>query len=208
MRFKKLFMTAPIAMGIIFAGASVANAAPQNDWDSIAECESGGNWSTNTGNGYQGGLQFSPQTWKAYGGGQYASTADQASKSEQIAVAEKVLDGQGWGAWPSCSQSTGVANSGSKADTTKTPEKPQSSTNEAPEQKTYEKSTESNNSVEAPKQNAPKNSSSNTYTVQSGDTLGSIADKFGTDYQNIWNLNSNTISDPNLIFTGQIISIP
>ncbi len=68
-------------------------------WDKVAACESGGNWSINTGNGYYGGLQFSKSTWLAYGGGAYAPTANLASKAQQIAIAEKVLAGQGWGAW-------------------------------------------------------------------------------------------------------------
>lgn len=74
-------------------------------WDRIAQCESGGNWSINTGNGYSGGLQFHPQTWKAYGG---KGRAHNASRGEQIAVAERVLAGQGWGAWPACSRKAGL----------------------------------------------------------------------------------------------------
>ena len=72
------------------------------NWSAIAACESGGNWSTNTGNGFSGGLQFSQGTWDAYGGGQYASSAASASESQQIAVAQRVLAGQGIGAWPVC----------------------------------------------------------------------------------------------------------
>ena len=72
------------------------------NWDAIAACESGGNWGTSTGNGFYGGLQFSQGTWDAYGGGQYASTAAGASRSQQIAVAQKVLASQGIGAWPVC----------------------------------------------------------------------------------------------------------
>ncbi|WP_374203792.1 transglycosylase family protein [Pseudonocardia sp. ICBG601] len=75
-----------------------------------AKCESGGDWNINTGNGYQGGLQFNKQTWQAYGGGQYAPTADQASREEQIAVAEKVKDDRGgYSAWPSCSSKLGLS---------------------------------------------------------------------------------------------------
>ncbi len=74
----------------------------QHDWDAVALCESGGNWSINTGNGYYGGLQFSASTWEAYGGLAYAPRADLATREEQIAVAEKVLAGQGPGAWPTC----------------------------------------------------------------------------------------------------------
>jgi uncharacterized protein YabE (DUF348 family) len=72
-------------------------------WDQIAKCESGGDWSINTGNGYYGGIQFDKQTWNAFGGSQYAPRPDLASKNEQIAVAEKVRDSRGgYGAWPVC----------------------------------------------------------------------------------------------------------
>jgi Transglycosylase-like domain len=83
-------------------GLSTAHAAGAGVWDKVAKCESSGNWSTNTGNGYYGGLQFSQSTWDSFGGGAYASRADLATKSEQITVAERVLDAQGRGAWPTC----------------------------------------------------------------------------------------------------------
>lgn len=86
---------------------SGAAAAPLSTWDKVAQCESTGDWNINTGNGYYGGLQFASSTWKAYGGTAYASRADLASKSEQIAVAEKVLRGQGPGAWPVCGPGPG-----------------------------------------------------------------------------------------------------
>ncbi len=79
-----------------------AGATPGVNWDAIAKCESGGNWSINTGNGFYGGLQFTQSTWAGYGGTRYASRADLASRQQQIAVAEKVLAGQGIGAWPVC----------------------------------------------------------------------------------------------------------
>jgi len=72
------------------------------NWAAIAACESGGNWSTNTGNGFYGGLQFTQGTWLANGGGQYASSANQATAAQQIAVANRVLASQGIGAWPVC----------------------------------------------------------------------------------------------------------
>ncbi|HCU94758.1 MAG TPA: hypothetical protein DHU96_19475 [Actinobacteria bacterium] len=72
------------------------------NWSAIAACESGGNWSTNTGNGFYGGLQFTQQTWQAYGGSQYAASANQATPAQQIAVAQRVVAGQGIGAWPVC----------------------------------------------------------------------------------------------------------
>ena len=79
--------------------------SPGHDWDAVAQCESGGNWSINTGNGYYGGLQFSSSTWLAYGGGAYAPRADLATRGQQIAIAEKVLAAQGAGAWPVCGRS-------------------------------------------------------------------------------------------------------
>jgi LysM repeat protein len=72
------------------------------NWAAIAACESGGNWSANTGNGFYGGLQFTQQTWLAYGGGQYAASANLATPAQQMAVAQRVVAGQGIGAWPVC----------------------------------------------------------------------------------------------------------
>ena len=77
-------------------------------WDSLAQCESGGDWSINTGTGFYGGLQFTASTWAAYGGTQYAPTANLATREQQIAVASKVQQGQGWGAWPACTASLGI----------------------------------------------------------------------------------------------------
>jgi hypothetical protein len=74
----------------------------------LAQCESSGNWRANTGNGYYGGLQFSRQTWHGFGGGAYAATPNHASRSQQIAIAEKVVRVQGWKAWPACSRKAGL----------------------------------------------------------------------------------------------------
>ena len=90
------------------SGASARSAPSGSVWDRIAQCESGGNWSINTGNGYHGGLQFSGQTWRAFGGGKYAPTADQASRAQQIDIAKKVQAQQGWGAWPACTSKLGI----------------------------------------------------------------------------------------------------
>jgi hypothetical protein len=76
--------------------------AASHDWDAVARCESGGDWSINTGNGFHGGLQFTPSTWLASGGADFAPRADLATRDQQIAVAEKVLAEQGPGAWPTC----------------------------------------------------------------------------------------------------------
>ncbi|WP_317986443.1 transglycosylase family protein [Corynebacterium freneyi] len=99
---------------ILGAGAAMAaptaTAAPDSDWDRLAQCESGGNWHINTGNGYYGGLQFAAGTWNGFGGNEFAPTADKASRIEQIYVAEKVLAAQGWGAWPACSAKLGLTS--------------------------------------------------------------------------------------------------
>ncbi|WP_443217600.1 transglycosylase family protein [Pseudonocardia sp. P1] len=124
-RFVGTLTAGILAFGAPLALAGTANAAPEttaavtpaaataptqsvstSTWDKLAKCESGGDWTTNTGNGFSGGLQFTPSTWKAYGG---KGKPQNASKSEQIRVAEKVLDGQGWGAWPACSKKLGLA---------------------------------------------------------------------------------------------------
>ena len=76
-------------------------------WDQLAECESGGNWSINTGNGFSGGVQFLRSTWLAMGGGEFAPDAYLASKAEQIVVAERLLKVSGWGAWPGCTRKFG-----------------------------------------------------------------------------------------------------
>ena len=89
-------------------GAAAPAVANGSVWDSIAQCESGGDWSINTGNGYHGGLQFNPGTWAAYGGTAYAPTADQATREQQIAIAEKTQAAQGWGAWPACTAKLGL----------------------------------------------------------------------------------------------------
>jgi hypothetical protein len=87
---------------------SVAGSQQVGVWDALAACESGGDWSINTGNGYYGGLQFSSSTWQAYGGGEFASRPDLASRDEQITVAERVRADGGFGAWPTCAGGLGL----------------------------------------------------------------------------------------------------
>ena len=94
-----ILASAPLGLAV-----GTANAAPGMDWDALAQCEASGNWAANTGNGYYGGLQFSMSTWQAFGG---SGNPAHASRGEQIAVAERVLAAQGWGAWPSCSSQLG-----------------------------------------------------------------------------------------------------
>ncbi|ANW19848.1 transglycosylase family protein [Streptomyces clavuligerus] len=103
------------AIALPLLGAGSATAADSAVWDRVAECESGGAWSADTGNGYYGGLQMSQQTWEAYGGLEYASGPDLASRSQQITVAEKVLAAEGAKAWASCAGMAGLAVPGADA---------------------------------------------------------------------------------------------
>lgn len=100
----KTAVTGLIVCASLALSSGVANADPVN-WDAVAQCESGGNWSANTGNGHYGGLQFSPATWAANGG---IGSPAQASRQQQIAVANRVLATQGIGAWPKCGASSGM----------------------------------------------------------------------------------------------------
>ncbi|MEE1824173.1 transglycosylase family protein [Streptomyces sp. BE20] len=106
---------AGVGLALPILSATGASAAPVSTWDAVAQCEAGGNWSINTGNGFYGGLQFTPSTWKAFGGTSYAPQANQASKAQQISVAEKVLASQGPGAWPVCSKKAGLSKGGAPA---------------------------------------------------------------------------------------------
>ncbi|MFB8205583.1 LysM peptidoglycan-binding domain-containing protein [Kitasatospora purpeofusca] len=106
---------AGVGLAMPILTATGASAAPASTWDAVAQCESGGNWSINTGNGFYGGLQFTSSTWKAFGGTSYAPQANQASKAAQITVAEKVLASQGPGAWPVCSKKAGLSKGGAPA---------------------------------------------------------------------------------------------
>jgi hypothetical protein len=98
----KIAFTGAVLSGGSIAMAGQAAAATDGEWDQVARCESGGNWGINTGNGYFGGVQFNAGTWASHGGGQYAPTAQLATREQQIAVAERVLATQGRGAWPVC----------------------------------------------------------------------------------------------------------
>lgn len=89
-------------------GAAAPAVASGSVWDALAQCESGGDWSINTGNGFQGGLQFTPSTWAGHGGTAYAPSAHLATREQQIAIAERVQASQGWGAWPACTASLGI----------------------------------------------------------------------------------------------------
>jgi nucleoid-associated protein YgaU len=173
---------APLAIAPAFASADP-------NWDAIAACESGGNWSTNTGNGYYGGLQFSPGTWKANGG---TGNPANASREEQIRVANNVLASQGIGAWPVCGKKGG---SGSAAPA-----------------RTQAKAPTTNSGKKAPARSAapvaPALVASNPvgdYTVVAGDSLSKIATTQNVPggWQAVYEKNKQYIGDPNLIVPGQ-----
>ncbi|MGW2226238.1 LysM peptidoglycan-binding domain-containing protein [Streptomyces formicae] len=188
-------LVAPLAL---LAATGQADAADGGVWDRIARCESGGNWQINTGNGYYGGLQFSAGTWRAYGGGAYAPTADKASKAQQIAVAAKVQRAQGWGAWPTCAARAGAYGSAPSA--------------AAPVPKAAKPAPKA---VQRRSERAPdrtdrgaSRSAPGTYTVRQGDTLSRIAARHGTSWQRVYAVNKAVIGgDPDMIVPGQRIRV-
>jgi hypothetical protein len=107
-KVKKVHLTNRFTVKTKASPAAKISASRAGMWNRVAKCESGGNWKISTGNGYYGGLQFSASTWRAYGGGKYGSTANRATKAQQITIAEKVLKGQGAGAWGSCGRKAGL----------------------------------------------------------------------------------------------------
>jgi LysM repeat protein len=205
-------MTGRIGLGIVVAGAAgaasllgpaaVANADSGVNWDAIAQCESSGNWSINTGNGFSGGLQFTPSTWAAYGGKQYAPNAYQASRQQQIAVAERVLQGQGIGAWPVCGK-----NAGSSQHYTARNTGGQSTGNSTPSQSST--SSRSNSTAPANPGTVAKGDG-RTYIVKAGDSLSVIAEQQNVKggWQSLYELNRQVVgADPNLIMPGQHLAL-
>ncbi|WP_087874449.1 transglycosylase family protein [Arthrobacter globiformis] len=200
---------ASLALSATAANAATPTTTSASTWDALAQCESGGNWAINTGNGFSGGLQFTPQTWAAFGG---TGAPQDASRAQQIAVAEKVQATQGWNAWPACSAKLGLTGGGGAP----APQiQPQSATVQAaPAQAPVQTAPVAQAPVaEAPVQArhaAAINVSGETYTVQEGDTLSKIADKLGIHggWQHLADANADTISDPNLVFVGQVLQLP
>lgn len=193
-------------------GASTASAASVSTWDKVAQCESGGNWSINTGNGYYGGLQFSASSWAAAGGTQYAPRADLATKSQQIAAAEKLLALQGPGAW-ACAGAGGLTSGGPAADVdTSGSAQPNSAPKKqaAPQQQAAPKQAAPRKAAPAPQtQQAPQRSNGHgNYTVKAGDTLAKIAKAHGTTWKSVYANNKSVIGgNPNMIFPGQKLSV-
>ncbi|MDP9988903.1 LysM peptidoglycan-binding domain-containing protein [Arthrobacter sp. FW306-05-C] len=202
-------LAAVSAAGLALSATAANAATPTSTWDALAQCESGGNWSINTGNGFSGGLQFTSSTWSAYGG---TGSPENASREQQIAVAERVQASQGWGAWPSCSSQLGLSGGGGapvqSAPVQSAPVR-SAPVQSAPVQATQVQS--------APVQQAPAPRhatsvalSGETYTLQAGDTLSIVAQKLGIQggWQHLADANLDTIADPNLVFAGQVIQLP
>lgn len=211
------------------AMAAPASAAPISTWNSVAQCESTNNWSINTGNGYYGGLQFDQQTWDRWGGQAYAPRADLASKSQQIAIADRTLAGQGWGAW-TCAAMVGASGSGnpnatagsgssssssnsgssSSSPASSSPASSSPASDSSSSNSSSSNSSSSNSSSSAPATSSAtvsSTSSGGSYTVQSGDSLSQIAAKFGIDWHTLYANNRSVVSDPNVISVGQQLSV-
>ncbi|MDQ1065894.1 transglycosylase family protein [Streptomyces canus] len=182
-----------VGIAVPLIGAGTAHAADVDTWNKVAACESSNNWSINTGNGYYGGLQFTQSTWEAYGGTRYAARADLATRDQQIAVAEKVLDGQGPGAWPACSARAGLTREGS-----------------APDARPLTRKTASVPDVQPQTTPQSRAGSAEMYTVVRGDSLSGIADarKVRGGWRGLYAANRKTVgADPDLILPGQRLKL-
>jgi murein DD-endopeptidase MepM/ murein hydrolase activator NlpD len=221
---------AGMALPLVAAGG--ANAASVDTWDKVAQCESTGNWSINTGNGFYGGLQFTQSTWAAFGGTEYAPRADLATKDQQIAIAEKVLAGQGPGAWPVCSVKAGLTKGGpapavspdgrsnpteqkeqAPAAAPKAEAQPEQAAPKAeaqPEQQKSEPKAAPQRADRGERTQSPAAGKATSYEVVSGDTLFKIADAQGVEggWERIYEDNRQVIGgNPNLIFPGQELTL-
>ncbi|HEV7627616.1 MAG TPA: transglycosylase family protein [Streptomyces sp.] len=183
-RFAVVTGVAGAAVALPMVTAPGAQAASVGTWEKVAQCESSGNWQANTGNGHFGGLQFSESSWKAAGGTEYAPRADQASKEQQIATAEKLLDQQGPGAW-ACAGEGGLSADGSPAEVDPGGNEPQGQ----PDHKTQE-------------------GGRGNYTVKAGDTLASIASANSVDWKKLYEDNKSVIGgDVDVIHPGQKLQV-
>lgn len=182
---------------IAMLGLATPAHAASHDWQAVANCESGGDWHINTGNGYYGGLQFSESTWLAYGGSGYPN---HASESEQIAIAERVLAGQGIGAWPVCGVHLYDDNRSQLESQDQAPAAKPAVEYKAPKP------------VKKPvKTPLPCYDWEDPYTVKPGDTLIKIATNDGYPariWKGIYQRNKSIIKNPNLIYPGQVFCIP
>jgi LysM repeat protein len=183
------------------AAAGTAEAATGAQWDRLAQCESGGNWAINTGNGFYGGLQFTRGTWLAYGGGAYAPTANKATREEQIEIGAKVAAGQGWGAWPSCSRKAGLWGTA--------PTAPGSAVS-----RTNDEQAASRSAARKPLASPTNTAKGGTvgkgkHVVQRGETLSSIAkaNKIDGGWQELFAANRQLVKNPNVLNVGQVLTL-
>ncbi|MET9618595.1 transglycosylase family protein [Kitasatospora indigofera] len=187
---------------IPLAITGAASAASVTTWDKVAQCESSGDWSINTGNGFYGGLQFTQSTWTEFGGAQYATRADLATKAQQISVAEKVLASQGPGAWPVCSIRAGLTAGGAPADVlapsvAAVPKPPAAPKTQAAPAAGY---------TESPTDRSASPPTAMNYTVAAGDCLSAIAwrNHVQGGWQELYALNKSVlVHGPHRIFPGQ-----
>ncbi|WP_328302014.1 LysM peptidoglycan-binding domain-containing protein [Actinomycetospora sp. NBC_00405] len=210
-------------LAVVAAGAPVVPAAllaapaahADTDWDALAECESSGNWAINTGNGFGGGLQFTDSTWRSFGG---SGQPEDASREEQIQVAERVKAEQGMNAWPTCSKKTGntddspnssvpsAGSSDSDADSDA------GSGSASDDEDSDSGSSSGSSSEEATPEtrtvrDTPTSGSAGSYTVKAGDTLSSIAASQGATWRTLAQANPDVATDPDLIFPGQTLTM-
>jgi len=192
-RTRRFLTSGAVAAGATAVGLGVLAVpaqAAEHDWSGVAQCESSGNWHINTGNGYYGGLQFLQDTWAGYGGVAYAPRADLATPGQQVTVAERVLVGQGIGAWPVCGRNLtgGTTTVAESIPARQVPTPAPVPANTTPTHPT---------------------ASVSTYTVRPGDTLNKIAAAQGIHggWREIWDENRSTVSNPNLIYPGQRLAL-
>jgi LysM repeat protein len=192
-RTKKVIARAPVAAGATVVGIGVLSSPASahtgtdtgHDWSGVAQCMSSGDWDTNTGNGQYGGLQFKQSTWAGFGGTEFAPRADLATPAQQVEVAERVLDGQGAGAWVDCGR---YLTEGSTPAAAPAP---------APAA-----------AAPAPAAEAPAADATEDYTVRWGDTVREIAAAHQQSWQELYERNADVIgSDPARIYPGQVLAV-
>src|SRR3954454_2696119 len=219
-RTRQALAGVPVVAGATVVGLGVlsspAQAATTHDWTGVAQCESGGDWDINTGNGYYGGLQFSQPTWSGYGGTSLAARADLATPAEQVQIAEKVLAGQGIGAWPVCGKfltdgstpaaaaAPAAAAPAAAAPAAAAPATEQPVTAAAPSQddgsadRWHDGSTDRRHGRQA--------AAAGDYTVLRGDTVATIATAHGESWRQLYQRNVGVIgADPNVLVPGQAL---
>jgi resuscitation-promoting factor RpfA len=208
--------TAPlVAVVPVVASASLARGATMNTWDRLANCESSGRWHINTGNGFYGGVQFNDATWDAYRHGQFASRADLATKTEQVIVAERLLDARGWAPWPACSARLGLGSAAAKGSPFTADQHFENAGASSGSTSSGATATSSSLRAGSPTRIGPgkhrRPVGLHVYQVRRGDTLSAIARRMNVPggWQAIYRINRHTIGhNPNLILVGERLSLP